>query len=228
MSPIATQNGWSLRKEIFDYLSSQIEKGTLKPGSLINVRKLTEELKVSRTPLREALAQLEVQGLVTIMPQRGVLINVLTLENLLDLFEIIGALESQVVKKVFNRITANKIDTMARYNQAMATAIEKGKNRNFHETNIMFHKVFLDLSTNLELTSYIATLKLRLFGFAVRSYRDSFKQAIVAEHDVFIDLVRDGNQDGAAEYLKNVHWQFNYPDNFIRPDTVSNNKNGNN
>ena len=228
MSPITTQNGWSLRKEIFDYLSSQIEKGTLKPGSLINVRKLTEELKVSRTPLREALAQLEVQGLVTIMPQRGVLINVLTLENLLDLFEIIGALESQVVKKVFNRITANKIDMMARYNQAMATAIEKGKNRNFHETNIMFHKVFLDLSTNLELTSYIATLKLRLFGFAVRSYRDSFKQAIVAEHDVFIDLVRDGNQDGAVEYLKNVHWQFNYPENFIRPDTVSNNKLGNN
>ena len=228
MSPITTQNGWSLRKEIFDYLSSQIEKGTLKPGSLINVRKLTEELKVSRTPLREALAQLEVQGLVTIMPQRGVLINVLTLENLLDLFEIIGALESQVVKKVFNRITANKIDMMARYNQAMATAIEKGKNRNFHETNIMFHKVFLDLSTNLELTSYIATLKLRLFGFAVRSYRDSFKQAIVAEHDVFIDLVRDGNQDGATEYMKNVHWQFNYPENFIRPDTVSNNKLGNN
>jgi hypothetical protein len=35
-----------------------------------------------------------------------------------------------------------------------------------------------------------------------------------------MDLVRDGNQDGAAKYLKNVHWQFNYPDNFIRPDTV--------
>ena len=222
MSPITTQNSWSLRKEIFDYLSSQIEKGTLKPGSLINVRKLTEELNVSRTPLREALAQLEVQGLVTIMPQRGVLINVLTLENLLDLFEIIGALESQVVKKVFTRITAKKIKTMARYNQAMAAAIEKGKNRKFHETNIMFHKVFLDLSTNLELTSYIGNLKLRLFGFAVGSYRDRFKRAIEAEHDVFIELVRDGNQDGAAEYLKDIHWQFNYPENFIRPDVIGN------
>ena len=222
MSPIMTQNGWSLRKEIFDYLSGQIEKGTLTPGSLINVRKLTEELNVSRTPLREALAQLEVQGLVTIMPQRGVLINVLTLENLLDLFEIIGALESQVVKKVFDGITENKISTMVRYNQAMATAIEKGKNRKFHETNILFHKVFLDLSANQELTSYIGNLKLRLFGFAVRSYRDRFKRAIVAEHDVFIDLVRDGNRDGAAEYLKDVHWQFNYPENFIRPDAVNN------
>lgn len=220
MSPITTQNSWSLRKEIFDYLSSQIEKGMLKPGSLINVRKLTEELKISRTPLREALAQLEVQGLVTIMPQRGVLINVLTYEDLLDLFEIIGALESQVLVTIFNLITARKIDQMERYNRVMLQAIEKGKNRKFHETNILFHKVFLDLSTNRELTQYVGNLKLRLFGFAVKSYRDRFKQAIVAEHDAFIDLVRDDNRDGAAEYLKNVHWRFNYPDNFIRPDSV--------
>ena len=66
----------------------------------------------------------------------------------------------------------------------------------------------------------MGNLKLRLFGFAVKSYRDRFKQAIVAEHDAFIDLVRDDNRDGAAEYLKNVHWRFNYPDNFIRPDSV--------
>ena len=72
MPPIATQNRWSLRKEIFTYLSNQIECGALTPGSLINVRKLTEELNVSRTPLREALAQLEIQGLVSILPQRGV------------------------------------------------------------------------------------------------------------------------------------------------------------
>ena len=61
MSLITTQNNWSLRKEIFDYLVGQIENGKLKPGSLINVRQLTEELDVSRTPLREALAQMEVK-----------------------------------------------------------------------------------------------------------------------------------------------------------------------
>ena len=226
MSPITTQNSWSLRKEIFDFLSSQIENNNLKPGSLINVRKLTEELKVSRTPLREALAQLEVQGLVTIMPQRGVLINVLTYEDLLDLFEIIGALESQVLMTIFNRITASKIDRMARYNRIMLKAIEKGKNRKFHETNILFHKVFLDLSTNRELTGYVGNLKLRLFGFALRSYRDSFKKAIVEEHDVFIGLLREGNRSGASEYLKNIHWKFNHPENFIRPDTVIGNRPG--
>jgi DNA-binding GntR family transcriptional regulator len=224
MSPIATQNRWSLRKEIFNYLSNQIECGALTPGALINVRKLTEELKVSRTPLREALAQLEVQGLVSILPQRGVLINVLMYEDLLDLFEIIGALESQVVFTVFDKITDNKITLMKRFNRAMEQSIDKEKNRNFHETNILFHKVFLDLSGNRELTNYVSSLKLRLFGFALKSYRDRFKRAIVAEHDVFIALLKEGDRKSSADYLKDVHWKFNYPDNFIRPDTVKNSR----
>ena len=53
MSPITTQNNWSLRKEIFDYLVGQIENGKLKPGSLINVRQLTEELNVSQSALTD-------------------------------------------------------------------------------------------------------------------------------------------------------------------------------
>ena len=227
MSPIITQNSWSLRKEIFDYLSKQIEMGSLIPGSLINVRKLTEKLNVSRTPLREALAQLEIQGLVSILPQRGVLINVLLYEDLLDLFEIIGALESQVVFTVFDRIRGNEVKMMERYNRVMKQAIKKEINRNFHETNILFHKVFLDLSANRELTTYVSNLKLRLFGFALKSYRDRFKKAIVAEHDVFIALVKEGNRNSAANYLKDVHWKFNYPDNFIRPDSVDNNRTAN-
>ena len=222
MPPIATQNRWSLRKEIFTYLSNQIECGALTPGSLINVRKLTEELNVSRTPLREALAQLEIQGLVSILPQRGVRINVLIYEDLLDLFEIIGTLESHVVFSVFDQITDDKINLMKGLNRAMEQAVNEGQNRNFHETNILFHKVFLDLSGNRELTNYVSILKLRLFGFALKSYRDRFKRAIVAEHDVFIALLKEGDRKSAADYLKDVHWKFNYPDNFIRPDTVKN------
>ena len=220
MSAIDTQNNWSMRRQIFDYLSYQIEKGVLTPGSLINVRKLTEELKVSRTPLREALAQLETQGFVTIRPQRGVLINVLTYEELLNIYEILGALESQVLQTVFHRINAKKIDAMERHNQVMAQAIADEHNRKFHETNITLHRVFLDLSSNGELKSYVSNLKLKLFGFALKSYRRSFKESIVKEHEAFIEFLRAGKKNNAVDYLKNVHWQFNYPENFIRPDIL--------
>jgi DNA-binding GntR family transcriptional regulator len=221
MPLIDTQYNLSMRKQIFDYLSNQIEKGVLTPGSLINVRKLTEELNVSRTPLREALAQLETQGFVTILPQRGVLINVLTYEELLNIYEILGALESQVLQTVFQYIDAKKIDAMERYNHVMAQAITNEQNRKFHETNITLHRVFLDLSNNVELTNYVSNLKLKLFGFALKSYRKRFKESIVREHEEFIELLRAGEKNSTVDYLKNVHWKFNYPENFIRPDTLS-------
>ena len=220
MLPIDIQNRLSLRRQIFDYLSNQIEKGVLIPGSLINVRRLSEELTVSRTPLREALAQLEVQGFVTIMPQRGVLINVLTYEELLDIFEILGALESHVLQTVFHLINKSKIDAMVQHNQNMAQAILNNQNRKFHETNILLHRVFIDLSSNKNLQMTISNLKLKLFGFALKSYRTRFKEAIVEEHREFIALLQAGKNNQAVDYLKNVHWKFNYPDNFIRPDTV--------
>lgn len=220
MPLIDTQHNWSLRRQIFDYLSKQIEKGVLTPGSLINVRKLTEELNVSRTPLREALAQLEAQGFVSILPQRGVLINVLTYEELLNIYEILGALESQVLQTVFQCIDAKKVDAMKRCNQMMAKAIANEQNRKFHETNIILHRVFLDLSCNGELTNYVSNLKLKLFGFALKSYRKQFKESIVREHEEFIEILRAGKKDNAVDYLKNVHWKFNYPENFIRPDIL--------
>jgi len=220
MSVINTQHSWSLRRQIFDYLSGQIEAGALKPGSLINVRQLTEELKISRTPLREALAQMEVQGLVTIMPQRGVMINILTYEQLLNIFEILGALESQVLAVVFERITAEHIERMAGFNELMAQAIEEGRNRQFHESNIQLHRVFLDLSGNEELTGYVSVLKLRVFGFAMMCYRDRFKREIVREHNELISLIRAGEQEQAVTFLNGVHWKFNYPENFIRPDIM--------
>jgi len=220
MSLITTQHNWRLRKQVFDYLSTRIEKGALTPGSLINVRRLTDELQISRTPLREALAQLEVQGLVTIMPQRGVMINVLTYEALLNIFEILGALESQALKTVFNRIGKKEIDRMEQYNRSMGQFIINERNRKFHDTNIQLHRVFLDLSRNVELTNYVSNLKLRLFSFALKSYRNRFKKAIVKEHDEFIALLHNGDRDRAVDFLKNVHWKFNYPDNFIRPDSL--------
>lgn len=220
MSPINTQHDWSLRRQIFDYLSGQIETGALTPGSLINVRQLTEELNISRTPLREALAQMEVQGLVTIMPQRGVMINALTYEQLLNIFEILGALESQVLAVVFERITPKRIETMERLNEGMDQAIGDDKNRRFHESNIQLHRVFLDLSSNEELTGYVAILKLRVFGFAMMCYRDRFKREIVKEHKTLISLIGAGKKEKAVSFLKEVHWKFNYPDNFIRTDVM--------
>ncbi len=209
-------NRFRLRQQIFDYLYAQIEEGTLAPGSTINVKQLTQELNVSRTPLREALAQLEIQGLVTIRPQRGVVINALTYEELVDIFEILGALESQALASVFDQIDDQIVNAMDRCNREMALAVKNDQSRQFHEKNIFLHNLFIDLSNNSVLKMTVSNLKLRLFGFAVKRYRKRFKEAIVLEHDMFIDMLRSGQKEKAISFLKEVHWKFNYPENFIQ------------
>jgi hypothetical protein len=62
---------------------------------------------------------------------------------------------------------------------------------------------------NGELTNYVSNLKLKLFGFALKSYRKRFKESIVREHEEFIELVRAEKKRNAVDYLKNVHWKFN-------------------
>jgi len=212
-------NRFRLRQQIFDFLYTQIEKGTLAPGSTINVKQLTQELNVSRTPLREALAQLEIQGLVTIRPQRGVVINALTYEELVDIFEILSALESQALASVFEQIDNRIINAMDKCNREMALAVKKDQSKQFHEKNILLHNLFLDLSNNSVLKTTVSNLKLRLFGFAVKRYRKRFKEAIVLEHEMFIDMLRAGQKEQAISFLKEVHWKFNYPENFIQGET---------
>ena len=65
----------------------------------------------------------------------------------------------------------------------------------------------------------VSNLKLRLFGFAVKRYRKRFKEAIIREHDLFIDMLRSGQKEKAVSFLKEVHWKFNYPENFIQGGT---------
>ncbi len=185
------------------------------PGALINVRRLTEELNISRTPLREALAQMEAQDLVTIMPQRGVKINALTVKQLRDIFEVLSALECITLDFVFKRITPKMIEQMEQINEKMASFIENGKNRQYHDADIQLHKVFLDLSDNNELTNTVGMLKLRVFGFAMGRYRDGFKRAIVDEHRILIDLIRSGKKEAAITFLKEEHWIFKHPENLI-------------
>ncbi len=65
----------SLREQVYEYIRGEIQNGRLIPGALIKVNEISERLGVSKTPLRDAIIQLECEGFVTILPRRGVVVN---------------------------------------------------------------------------------------------------------------------------------------------------------
>lgn len=203
-----------LRVQVYDYLQRQMFIGALKPGASISVNTMIKELKVSRTPLREALLLLQEQGFVSIVPQRGVEINLLTLDDVKDIYEIIGGIESRVIMSVFHQIGEEEILNMREHNQQMESALAKGDIVTHNQANVAFHDVFLSLSENQRLLRYVKILKMQLYDFPKRDYGKQWNENNLKQHNRFITLIQEGKHSEAAEYMRDTHWVFDSPDSF--------------
>jgi len=208
-----------LRVQVYDYLQKQMRIGALEPGASISVNKIIEELGVSRTPLREALLLLQEQGFVSIQPQRGVKINVLTIDDVQDIYEILGGIESRVVLSVFEKIKKREIDRMKSLNLKIERSLDHGDIIRHNQANIEFHDVFLSLSENQRLLRYVKNLKMQLYDFPKRDYGKRWNLKNLHEHKQFVQLIEEARPLAAADYMRDIHWGFEEPDSF---NTISN------
>jgi DNA-binding GntR family transcriptional regulator len=213
--PIQTRPGNNLlRVQVYDYLQNQMRIGALEPGASISVNTMIKELGVSRTPLREALLLLQEQGFVSILPQRGVKINLLSLGDVKDIYEILGGIESRVLISVFDRIGEQEILKMQALNLQIEAALAKGDIVKHNQANMEFHDVFLNLSENQRLLRYVKVLKMQLYDFPRRDYGTLWNENNLKQHNQFITLIREGKGREAAEYMRDIHWEFDPPDAF--------------
>ena len=202
----------SLRQQIYEYLQKEIQAGRLVPGSFIKLNEISEHLGVSKTPLRDAIIQMECEGFVSILPRRGVLLKKLTIEEIKDILEILGALESATIRSVFDKITPRRIARMKKLNAEMRRCIREKTFETFdpqyYSLNIAFHDVFLDLSTNATMKPLLATMKQRLYDFPRLAYMKDWEWANCDEHERFIDYIRKGEKDAAVLFWQETHWGF--------------------
>jgi DNA-binding GntR family transcriptional regulator len=210
----------SLRQQIYEYLQQEIQAGRLVPGSLINLKEISELLGVSKTPLRDAIIQLECEGFVSILPRRGVLLKRLTLEEIRDVLEIVGALECTVLRTVFDQITPRRIAQMETLNNQMRQCIQEKSFEEFdpqyYALNIAFHNVFLELSPNTTMKPLLTTMKQRLYDFPRIAYMKEWEWSNCDEHDRFIEYIRKGDKGGAAMFWQETHWGFEAQKSYIR------------
>ncbi len=206
----------SLKEQVYDFLREQLSRGNILPGSLINLEKTARELGVSKTPLREALLQLEMEGFVRILPRRGVVVNVLTLRDIKDIYQIIGSLEASAVLTAYTRMKPAHLKKMEELNRAMKLAIEKDDFDSYYEKNLEFHNTYLNLCENEQLTKIVNTLKKRLYDFPrQKGYLKEWEEASIKEHQEFLKLLEQENPKLAAEFIRDVHWSFEVQKKFI-------------
>ncbi|MGC9372344.1 MAG: GntR family transcriptional regulator [Thermovirgaceae bacterium] len=207
----------SLREQVYDYLRKKLDSGELSPGSFLHLNEMSERLGISKTPLREALIQLEIEGFVTFYPRRGIQVNILSEEDIRHSYEIIGALEAAVILSNFGKFGESEINRLEEENRLMREALDRDDFDSFYKHNISFHNVYLDLSDNQPLVKTVMNLKHRLYDFPRRKgFVKEWEVISTGEHQQFIEHVRNGDPKAAAEFIRDVHWSFDVQERFIR------------
>lgn len=213
-------NTTSLRNQVYKYLQTEIEKKSLIPGKFMNLKKISQQLRISKTPLRDALIQLECNGFVTILPRRGVIVNKIEIKDIKQIFQLIGALESCVIDSVFKKLKDEQLSQMKKINSKLKGIIKNSKDDKlesvYYKLDLDFHNVFLDLSDNTALKDILVPLRQRLYDFLRLTYIKEYEIMNCKEHDKFIKFLSAGKKTKALKLLKDSHWSFDVKEQFIK------------
>lgn len=199
-----------LRTQVYEYLRQQLKEENLKPGMSVSMNELMSNLGISRTPLRDALLQLQTEGFVTFLPQRGLRINDLSQQDIEDLYEMLGALDSRTLLSVFQRIGPRELKQMRQLNQEMYANISENRFYHYWDLNTAFHHVYLDLSTNTPILNQLNIIRQRLFEFGKKDWGLKMKEMNYSEHQTLIELIENGGAVEAANFVRDVHCAINY------------------
>ena len=112
LAPIRLDSYQPLREVVAEALRDAIKSGMLAPGQRLMEIQLAEELGVSRTPVREAIRKLELEGYVVMMPRRGTYVANLSIRDVNDVFEIRTALDSLACGLAAERITESELESL--------------------------------------------------------------------------------------------------------------------
>ncbi|HET7839288.1 MAG TPA: GntR family transcriptional regulator [Rectinemataceae bacterium] len=207
----------SLSDLVYEDLKRRLNGGSLRPGQFIDLSALGRELGMSRTPLRDALIRLELEGFVRVYPRRGVMVRSLDLADIRDIYQILGALEASAALKSEGRFRTEDADRMDCLVATMGSTLEADDFPAFYAANLAFHDVYLDLSDNRDLVRTVRTLKERLYDFPRRTaFVKEWELASASEHVEIAARFRAGDFAGAAAVIRDVHWSYEAQELFIR------------
>ena len=149
----------SLHEEVAQQLRDQIFAGTLFQGSFIDEAALCEQLKISRTPLREALKVLTAEGLVRHEPRRGSFVNEVTEKDLDDIFPIIALLEGRCAFEAALNISDSDISALDGLHERLQQHAKFKRINDYYATNLTIHEAIITLANNRWLALVISDLR---------------------------------------------------------------------
>ena len=188
-----------LRDVVFNTLRQAILRGEMEPGERLMEIQLADKLGVSRTPIREAIRKLELEGLVKMIPRKGAEVAHITEKDMRDVLEVRMTLEELAVSLACKNIYPEKIEELKKANKLFASAIVSKDVVNIVEADVAFHDIIYGVTENQRL---INNLREQMYRYRLEYVKDArTHQALINEHEDIITQLVNKNVDEAKRVV---------------------------
>lgn len=203
LTPIQLDTYRSLREVVSDALRQAIKDGRLSPGQRLREITLADTLGVSRTPIREAIRQLEQEGFVVMVPRRGTYVADISLKDIAQVFEIRGALEELAAGLAAERITTEELECLERILVEINGYIERDEFERIVDADVRFHDVLYQASRNQRLVDILHNLREQMLRFrSISMHYPGRLTATWEEHRQMVENIAAHNSSMARKVAK--------------------------
>jgi DNA-binding GntR family transcriptional regulator len=184
-------------------LEREIFSGALLPGERLDENGLARRFGVSRTPVREALLQLSSAGLIEMRPRQGAVVAAITVQQLLQMFEVMAEMEALCARYAARRMGPAERQALERAHKACVELARRRDPERYYEANRVFHELIYSGTRNAYLEETTRTLRNRLSSYRRFQLHQAGRVAnSLSEHDAVVTAILAGDADRAAEAMR--------------------------
>ncbi|MEH6628415.1 MAG: GntR family transcriptional regulator [Motiliproteus sp.] len=184
-------------------IENEIIEGVLKPGDRLDETLLAERFGVSRTPVREALLQLQTAGLIEMRPRKGAVVASIELKELLEMFEVMAELEGMCGRLAARRASHEEIQAIKDSHKASSDAAKKKDFDRYYALNVDFHEAIYQAGRNSYLAAQTINLRNRLSPYRRTQLRNANRiLESFEEHSHIIEAIENKDADKTELLLR--------------------------
>lgn len=194
-----------LRDVVFNTLRQAILTGDLKPGERLMEIHLANRLGVSRTPIREAIRKLELEGLVTMIPRRGAEVAQITEKCMSDVLEVRRALDALCAELACDRIAPEGLADLKEACEHFSRTVRQGEAdiKSIAQADVRLHDIIVQATGNERLVQLINNLSEQMYRYRFEYLKDSSQhERLVEEHRIIYESLVKKDKKTASEAAK--------------------------
>lgn len=192
-----------LRDVVFYTLRQSILTGELKPGERLMEIHLADKLGVSRTPVREAIRRLELEGLVTMFPRRGAEVAQITEKSMSDVLEVRRTLDALCAELACDRITEEGLASLKCACEVFEQCVDTGDAKKIAQADVSLHDIIVQATGNQRLIQLVNNLSEQMYRYRFEYIKDSHQhETLIKEHRIIYQSILNKDKDTAAAAAK--------------------------